>query len=66
MATVPEIQQAILSLAQEEYQQIVDWLYELEEEIWDRQIEEDAKAGRLDVLKDQALEARRSGTLGYL
>ena len=39
------------------------WLDELEEDPWDRQIEEDAKAGRLDFLKVRAEEAKRNGAL---
>ena len=66
MMTVPEIKQAILDLPKVEYAKIIEWLYELEEDPWDRQIEADAAAGRLDFLKEQAQEAKRNGTLGYL
>ena len=66
MSTVPEIKQAILNLPKSEYAEIIEWLYELEEEGWDRQIEEDAAAGRLDFLKAQAEEAKRNGTLSDL
>ena len=66
MSTVPEIKQAILNLPKSEYAEIIEWLYELEEEEWDRQIEEDAAAGRLDFLKAQAEEAKRNGTLSDL
>ena len=63
MSTVPEIKRAILDLPKAEYAEIIEWLYELEEEDWDRQIEEDATTGRLDFLKAQAEEAMRNGTL---
>ena len=66
MSTVQEIKQAILNLPKSEYAEIIEWLYELEEEGWDRQIEEDAAAGRLDFLKAQAEEAKRNGTLSDL
>ncbi len=66
MMTVPEIKQAILDLTATEYAELMKWLDELEEDPWDRQIEEDAKAGRLDFLKEKALKAKREGTLGYL
>ena len=66
MSTVQEIKQAILNLPKSEYAEIIEWLYELEEEEWDRQIEDDAAAGRLDFLKAQAEEAKRNGTLSDL
>ena len=66
MTSVAEIKQAILNLPEEEYAEIMDWLYSLEEAEWDRQIEEDAASGKLDFLKAEAEEAKRNGTLGYL
>ena len=63
MTTVAEIKQAILNLPEAEYGEIVDWLYELEETEWDRQIESDSASGKLDFLKAQAEEAKRNGTL---
>ena len=66
MTTVQEIKQAILNLPRTEYAEILEWLHELEEEEWDRQIEADALAGKLDFLKERALTAKRNGTLGYL
>ncbi len=69
MQTVSEIKQAIMDLPKTEYTEMIEWLYELGErewEEWDRQFEEDVKAGKLDFLKERALEAKRNGTLGYL
>ena len=64
MSSVAEIKQAILELPKAEYaEEIVEWLYELEEEAWDRQIEEDAKSGKLDALAAEAWEAKANGTL---
>ncbi len=66
MTTVAEIQQAILNLTAAEYAELMKWLDKLEEDPWDRQIEEDVKAGRLDFFKEEVLEAEKNGTLGYL
>ena len=69
MKTVAEIKQAILALPKAEYAELVEWLYEkceCEWEEWDRQIEEDAKAGRLDFLAAEALEAKEYGKLTEL
>ena len=63
MSSISEIKQAILDLPRVEYVEIVEWLRELEEEEWDRQIEADAKAGRLDALAAEAWEAKAKGTL---
>ena len=63
MATVTEIKQAILSLPKSEYDQIIAWLHELEEQEWDRQIELDAASGKLDFLMAEARRARSAGTL---
>ena len=66
MTSVVEIKQAILNLSEEEYAEMVDWLYSLEEGEWDRQIEADAASGKLDFLKASAEEAKRNGTPGWL
>lgn len=66
MPTVPEIKQSILCLSEAEYEEIVEWLYEQEEAGWDRQIEADAVAGKLDFLKKQAMAAKQNGALKNL
>ena len=66
MRTVTELQQAITSLPEAECAKVMDWLHELAEDAWDREIEADAKAGRLDFLAAEALEAKRQGTLRAL
>ena len=63
MSAISEIKQAILNLPRVDYVEIIEWLHELEEEEWDRQIEADAKAGRLDALAAEAWEAKANGTL---
>ena len=63
MSTVTEIKEAILNLHQDEYAQIIEWLYELEELEWDRQIEADSSAGRLDSLRAEAERAKANGAL---
>ena len=66
MTTADEVKQAVLGLSETEYAKVIDWLHELAEEAWDREIEADAKAGRLDFLAAEALEAKRQGTLREL
>ena len=63
MATVKELQQAILKLPEEDYAELLRWLLELDWEKWDRGLEEDVQAGRLDALSAEAIEARAKGIL---
>ena len=63
MATVPEIKQAILGLPRSEYAELMEWLRQVDEEDWDRQIEAGALAGKLDFLAAEAWEAKADGTL---
>ena len=63
MTTLAEFKQAILDIPKIEYAEIVEWLNELEEDEWDRQIEQDAKAGRSDALAAESWEAKANGTL---
>ena len=63
MTTVKELQQAILKLPEEDYDELLRWLLELDWEKWDRELEEDVQAGRLDALSAEAIEARAKGIL---
>jgi hypothetical protein len=66
MSTIAEIQQAILNLPEAEYDELIQWLYKLDEAEWDRQIESDSSAGKLDFLAAEATEAKQQGTLADL
>ena len=61
MSTVQEIETAIQKLKPQEIHTVADWLQEYREELWDRQIEADAKAGRLDKLMDEAKQDYLAG-----
>ena len=43
--TVENIKEAIVQLSESDRKQLADWLEELEEEEWDRQMEEDFSPG---------------------
>ncbi len=67
MATnITKIQEEILALSETDYRQLKQWFNDLEWETWDRQIEADSNAGKLDFLIDEALEAKEKGTLKNL
>ena len=66
MTTVEEILRSIESLSKEEYTRLRKWFSERDWEKWDRQIEEDSRAGKLDFLVKEALEAKKEGKLKEL
>jgi hypothetical protein len=61
MSSVQEIENAITKLKPEQVDQIAEWLEEYREEAWDRQIECDAKSGKLDKLIGKAKADARAG-----
>ena len=63
MTTADEIKQAVLSLPEAEYAKVMDWLHELAEDAWDREFEADVRAGKLDAMAAEALEAKAKGEL---
>ncbi|WP_353929106.1 hypothetical protein WJM97_12295 [Okeanomitos corallinicola TIOX110] len=50
MKSLTEIEAAITQLSEVEMRQLADWLQTYLEDVWDKQIESDAKFGRLDKL----------------
>lgn len=64
MSTVAEIISAVRHLNEEEKDEFLEKLREIEfEDGWDRQMEADAKAGKLDFLLLEADEAVRADSL---
>ena len=66
VTNIAKIQKEILALSETDYRQLKQWLNELEWDEWDRQIEEDSNAGKLDFLIAEAREAKEKGTLKNL
>ena len=63
MQTVSEIKQTIMDLPEAEFSQLMKWVWDHDWERWDRQLQEDIKAGRLESIKEKVLEARKQGAL---
>jgi len=63
MSKVDELKTEIEKLPREDFAQLVRWLSEKDWERWDREIEGDSEAGRLDFLVREALDAKAKGTL---
>jgi hypothetical protein len=61
MATINQIEAAILQLPPEDFRRLSDWLLELDQKRWDVQLERDVAAGKLDALAEEAIAAFRDG-----
>lgn len=66
MSKVNEIKAVIEALPEEEYVHLRQWFSERDWQKWDKQIEKDSQAGRLDFLIKEALEAKDKGKLKEL
>jgi hypothetical protein len=53
---ISEIENAVRQLSPEELTRFRRWFAEFDADQWDRQIEADAKSGKLDKLADEALK----------
>lgn len=51
--SVEEIEHAITELSLEELAELSAWLADYQAKVWDKQIERDLDAGRLDALLDE-------------
>jgi hypothetical protein len=59
VSTVEEIEQAVQGLSPEQLAAFRAWFAEFDAAVWDRQIEADVGAGRLDALAEEALNDLR-------
>jgi hypothetical protein len=59
MSTIREIEEAVRRLSPGEVVEFGRWFAEFEAAIWDKQIEDDSKAGRLDHLVREARDELR-------
>ncbi|MDT5062334.1 MAG: hypothetical protein QOH63_2793 [Acidobacteriota bacterium] len=51
---IKEIESAIAQLPSSELAELAKWFEEFHAQVWDEQLEQDVKAGRLDALLKQA------------
>ncbi|MCI0549099.1 MAG: hypothetical protein L0027_17685 [Candidatus Rokubacteria bacterium] len=61
MGKIEKIEQEVQALSPEEFAQFRAWFLEYDWTAWDRQIERDAQAGRLDDLAAKALRDHAAG-----
>jgi len=63
MSTVEEIERAAEQLAPADFGRLVSWVNRRHHEQWARQMDQDAAAGKLDFLFEEAEAERQSGEL---
>ena len=59
--TVKEIEQAVAQLPKEQLAEFRAWYEQFDADAWDRQIEEDVAAGKLDAVADAAIADHKAG-----
>ena len=61
MTKVEAIEREVEKLTREELASFRDWFVEYDWQAWDRELEEDVAAGRLDKFAEEVLEEHRRG-----
>lgn len=61
MSKVEKLEKQIRQLSFEELAEFRRWFAEFDAQLWDRQIESDVKAGKLDALAEKALRSHATG-----
>ena len=59
--SVRDIERAIEALPTEQFRELRDWIAERDMQAWDRQIEADSDAGKLDSFIERALTDYHAG-----
>jgi hypothetical protein len=63
---IAELETAVERLTEQEYDEFRRWFVERDWQAWDRQIEADSAAGKLEFLVREARDAKDSGKLRNL
>lgn len=66
MTQIEAIQAEIDSLSSEDFARLREWIAERDWKKWDRQIEQDSAAGKLDFLREEVRSAKQKGELREL
>ncbi len=59
--SIAEIESAITQLPAKDYAELMAWLQEHHDRMWDKQIDDDLAAGRLDALIGEANDEYKQG-----
>ena len=63
MTTIEKIQAEIEELPEQDFVRLREWFAQKDWLLWDKQIKADADSGKLDFLIEEAMSAKREGTL---
>jgi len=66
MTQVEQVEKQVQEFSQDELTSFRRWFLEFDASAWDRRIEQDAEAGRLDALAEQALKSLNSSNCAPL
>jgi len=61
VASVEDIENAILKLSPQDYARFLEWFRERDQQMWDDQMDRDAAAGKLDFIRQEVRQARDAG-----
>jgi hypothetical protein len=61
MLTLEQLESAILQLSPNDFNQLLDWFFDLDYQRWDEQLETDIAAGKLDNLAEEAVADFEAG-----
>jgi hypothetical protein len=61
MLTLKQIEAAILQLSPNEFRQLSEWFFELNDQRWDEQLEKDIADGKLENLAQEAIADFEAG-----
>ncbi len=61
MGRIENLEEQIRALSPEEFARFREWFAQFDAEAWDRQLEADVKAGKLDKLAERGLRAHAAG-----
>jgi hypothetical protein len=61
MSEVEELETRVRNLPKEEFTKFRDWFFELENDLWDNQIQSDFRAGKFNKLIEKAREEFAQG-----
>ncbi|GCL49829.1 hypothetical protein NIES3804_13870 [Microcystis aeruginosa NIES-3804] len=61
MSTIEQIEAAILTLPPEQFQQLRQWILEIDYQRWDEQLEQDIADGKLEALAAEAIAEFKAG-----
>ena len=66
MTKIEKLEREVQKLSRAELAAFRDWFREYDSDEWDRQIEEDVRAGKLDALAEEAIAEHKAGRTNEL